>query len=48
MLQKAGETNNMEIAELVRKLRIHETIEEEEIYPAVLQVARSVRDGMGI
>lgn len=48
LLQEARKQENKEIAELVRDLRNHEKIENEVVYPTVLDIARSVQLGMGI
>ena len=47
LMQEARKEKNKEIAELISNLRNHETIEDEAVYPAVLQIARSVQKGMG-
>ena len=48
LLQEARKGKNEEIADLVATLRDHERIEEEVVFPTVLDIARSVEQGMGI
>jgi hemerythrin superfamily protein len=48
LLQEARKEKKTEIADLVYKLRNHEKIEDEVMYPTVLLIGRSVRDALGI
>lgn len=48
LLQEARKEGRDELTELVYSLRSHEKIEEEVLFPAVLQIAGSVQNGFGI